>query len=137
MTDDETPAGMDLDEQALLRFWRGLTHTQRHGLTRLLAKGPAIIEPYLNEPNDEVDPDDPLLGQLEAAIDGAYDAAPQGEGVMGALIYAARAALLVTRGFTASEAVAKCIGNSGHYGVRRTHALIPGPNMPSWRVKRR
>jgi hypothetical protein len=74
-----------------------------------------------------IEANDPLLEQLEAAIDGAYEAAPQGEGVGGALMFAACAALLVTRGFDAAEAVAKAIGERGNYGVRREYALVPRP----------
>lgn len=71
--------------------------------------------------------DDPLFEEMDAAIDGAYCATPSGEGVMGALYFAARAAVLVARGMKAPEAVAAAIGNAGQYGVPRIYGVIPRP----------
>lgn len=71
--------------------------------------------------------DHPLFDKLDEAIDGAYRAAPNGEGVAGATYYAAVAAIFVFRGLSPSDAVAKAIGHYGTYGVERTYGLIPRP----------
>jgi hypothetical protein len=67
-----------------------------------------------------------------AAIEGAYDATPNGEGRTGAIHCAALAAMHVANGMTPSDAVSNAIGDRGIYGVPRTHALVPRAD----RVKR-
>ncbi len=67
-----------------------------------------------------------LADEIEAAMWGAYQAAPQGEGVAGAMHFASRAAvLIICEGMKAPEAVAKAIGEGGTYGVPRRYALVP------------
>lgn len=68
---------------------------------------------------------DPLWEDMEAAIDGGYYSAPSGEGEMGGLDSAARAAVLVARGMKAPQAVAAAIGEHGTYGVKRTYGVVP------------
>jgi hypothetical protein len=78
--------------------------------------------------------DDDLRDELEAAIYGAYEAAPQGEGVAGAMYFAALAAFNVAKlGMKAPEAVAKAIGERGMYGVPRRYALVPREATPAIR----
>jgi hypothetical protein len=69
--------------------------------------------------------DDELLSEMEEAVFAAYDASPSGEGVMGALAFAARAAYFVSKGLRAPEAIEKAIGPCGHYGVPRKYKLVP------------
>jgi hypothetical protein len=69
--------------------------------------------------------DEELLQEFEEAVFGAYDAAPTGEGVMGVLEFASRAAYWVSKGLKAPEAVDAAIGSVGHYGVPRKYKLVP------------
>lgn len=66
----------------------------------------------------------PIFAAMYEAIDGAYLAAPDGEGVNGALHMAAVAAVAVLVGMTPADAVA-AIGPTGTYGVKRRYGLIP------------
>jgi hypothetical protein len=69
--------------------------------------------------------DDALLDEIIEAFYGAYEAAPSGEGVMGAAEFGARAAAFAAMGIKAPEAVSKAIGEVGHYGVLRKYKLVP------------
>lgn len=71
--------------------------------------------------------DHPLWDDIEGAITGAYHAAPNGEGVLGALDSAARAAVLVIGGMKAPEAIVTAIGDYGDDGVPRKYGVIPRP----------
>lgn len=68
-----------------------------------------------------------LAERLVEAMDGAYWAAPQGEGVSGAWGFAVEAAINVLNGMAPGDAVAQAVGEHGTYGVRRTHSLVPRP----------
>jgi hypothetical protein len=69
--------------------------------------------------------DDALLDEIQEAFWGAYSAAPSGEGVMGAAEFGARAAAFAALGVKAPKAVAKAIGEVGHYGMPRKYKLVP------------
>lgn len=63
--------------------------------------------------------------EIAAAFWGAYDAAPSGEGMVGAAEFGCWAAAYAASGMKAPEAVAKAIGEHGHYGVPRKYKLVP------------
>ena len=69
--------------------------------------------------------EDDLIEEVESAFWGAYGAAPNGEGVMGAAEFGCIAAVLAAvRRIKAPDAVALAIGEVGHYGVPRKYKLV-------------
>lgn len=69
---------------------------------------------------------DELLDAMSEAFWGAYDAAPPGEGVVGAAEFGCLAAILVALdGLSPLLAMARAIGETGHYGRPRKHELVP------------
>lgn len=67
-----------------------------------------------------------IVGEAYEAYCGAYDAAPNGEGVAGAEEFGIKAVFFVLRhGMTAPQAVEAAIGAAGHYGVPRKYKLVP------------
>jgi hypothetical protein len=75
------------------------------------------------------DEEEDTISEAWEAYDGAYNTAPNGEGVSGAQYFGLRAAFLVIRyGMKAPEAVEKSIGRVGHYGVPRKYKLVPIEN---------
>ncbi len=79
------------------------------------------------EDNKDVDTLQVEKDQLEfiEAVDGAYHAAPSGEGLAGALYAAGLAAYWVAKGLSADEALVKALGSHATYGVPQKYKLVP------------